>query len=303
MSEISIIILTYNEERHIKRCIESLLPITSTIFVIDSFSNDKTVAISESLGAKVYQRPWKNYADQFQWGLDNCPINTEWVMRIDADEYLNESMQCGLPNSLKVASDETSGYICCLRNVFLGRTIHFGGYDPLKLLRIWRYQRGRIESRWMDEHIVLTNGCTERAPGEIIHNNLNNHRWWTDKHNKYADREMVDILFKKYQIIDWDNQIEKTDNVSAKVKRYLKESVYNNLPLFFRPTVYFLLRYVIFLGFLDGKEGFAYHYFQAYWYRSLVDVRVFEAEKLLENAVDNNERIMLLERLTGLTLR
>ena len=301
-SNISIVILTFNEGQHVKRCIESLLPVTKNIFIVDSFSIDNTVELCEQLGAKVFQNPWKNYATQFQWGLENCPIETEWVMRLDADEYLDEPLQQSLLNDLANIPQKTTGLICHLRNVFFGKTIRHGGYDPLKLLRVWRYKFGRIESRWMDEHIVLSKGDVGTLSGEILHNNLNNHHWWTEKHNSYANREMIDILFKKYELIELDKQIEKTDNKSAKFKRFLKESIYNKLPLFVRPTMYFLFRYIVCLGFLDGKEGFVYHFSQAYWYRTLVDIRVFEAEKCIAGSKDNAERITRLEKLTKLNL-
>lgn len=303
MTNISIVILTYNEELHIKRCIESVLPIATQIFVIDSFSSDKTVEICNQLGATVYQRAWKNYADQFQWALDNCEFSTTWLFRLDADEYLDDSMQESLPKLLNNTPSSVIGYRCYLRNIFMGRKIRFGGYDPLNLLRIWRTGSGRIESRWMDEHIVLKEGNTSQAQGEILHNNLNNHRWWTEKHNKYADREMIDILNKKYDFFGIDNQISKTGNKQAKIKRFLKEAIYNKLPLFLRPTLYFIFRYVVCLGFLDAKEGFAYHFFQAYWYRSVVDIRVLEAEKIIYKATTNEERLDLLEKLTGLQLK
>ncbi|MEH6542443.1 MAG: glycosyltransferase family 2 protein [Porticoccaceae bacterium] len=297
---LSVVILTFNEELHITRCIESLLAITSNIFIVDSFSSDKTVEIAESLGAKVFQRKWKNYADQFQWGLDNCSIDTEWVMRIDADEFLDNTMQGEMVFAIESASNQISGYVCKLRNIYLGRTIRFGGYDPLKLLRVWRHKRGRIESRWMDEHIVLSYGRTELLPGEIIHNNLNNHFWWTEKHNKYADREAIDAISKRYKLFEVDDQIVKTDNPSAKIKRYIKDRIYNRLPIFFGPTLYFLYRYLLCLGFLDGKEGFAYHFCQAFWYRIVVDIRILEAEKLISTTGGDRESVILvLEKLTG----
>lgn len=299
-NDISVIILTYNEELHIQRCIESLMPITRNIFVIDSFSSDRTVELAKSFGAKVYQRKWVNYADQFQWGLDNCPVDTEWVMRIDADEALDQRMVEGLPSMIEGLDENVTGIICNLRNVFLGRTIRFGGYDPLKLLRLWRFSKGRIESRWMDEHIVLADGITKTSPGEIIHNNLNNNKWWTEKHNAYADREMIDVISKRYGLFVMDDQIEKTDNSSAKIKRYVKERIYNNLPPFIGPILYFLYRYIIRLGFIDGKEGFAYHFFQAFWYRSLVDVRILECEKLIKKgSLSKSSIIKAIENLTG----
>ena len=99
--DISVIILTYNEELHIERCIKSLLPVVKEIFIIDSFSTDKTVEIAEKLGAKVYQNTWINYALQFQWGLDNCPISTEWVMRMDSDEYILPELQNEISNKIQ----------------------------------------------------------------------------------------------------------------------------------------------------------------------------------------------------------
>lgn len=299
-SNLSVIILTYNEELHISRCIKSLESVTGEIFVVDSFSTDNTVQIATSLGATVVQHTWKNYSDQFQWALENCPIKTEWIMRLDADEYIDNVMSSCLNATLQDASDNTSGFICNLRNVFLGKIIKFGGYDPLKLLRIWRYKAGRIESRWMDEHITLDYGITSFVSGQILHNNLNNTHWWTAKHNNYANREMIDILVRKYNLFSPDESVKNTDNFSAKFKRAVKENIYNNLPLFFRPTLYFFYRYFLFLGFLDGKAGFAYHFFQAYWYRCLVDVRVLEVEQLISKSDRSKESIKtVIEKFTG----
>jgi glycosyltransferase involved in cell wall biosynthesis len=304
-ADVSVIILTYNEQQHIKRCIESLLPLTQKIYVVDSNSTDTTVSICESLGAKVYQRPWKNYADQFQWGLDNADIDTEWVMRMDADEYIEYDLRIELPVALVGADDNISGFYIRRKYFFLGKWIKKGAVYPLNLLRVWRAGKGRIENRWMDEHIVLDSSArTTQLNGHIVDDNLNNTRWWTDKHNKYADREMIDILDKKYLLFQTDDALKGDDEQSqAKLKRIVKEGVYNRLPIFVRPMLYFLYRYFIRLGFLDGVQGFAFHFFQGYWYRSLVDLRVYEAEKILESAADNEERICRLEVLTGLNLR
>jgi glycosyltransferase involved in cell wall biosynthesis len=304
-SNLSVVILTFNEEIHIKRCIESLLPIAKNIFIVDSYSNDKTIEICESLGAKIYQRKWKNYADQFQWGLDNCPIDTEWVMRMDADEYIEADLVTELPGALRNPVSDLTGFYIRRKYFFLGQWIKKGAVYPLNLLRVWRVGMGRIENRWMDEHIVLNSSArTSQLNGHIVDDNLNNTRWWTDKHNNYADREMIDILDKKYKLFPHDDALKGVDEQSqAKLKRMVKEGVYNKLPIFVRPMLYFLYRYFIRLGFLDGVRGFAFHFFQGYWYRSLVDLRVYEAENIIESAVDNEERICRLEVLTGLKLR
>lgn len=304
MSNISVVILTYNEEIHIERCIRSLLPISDEIFVVDSFSTDKTVEICESLGAKVYKNPWKNYADQFQWGLDNCPIKTEWVMRMDADEYIESDLIDEINTELFKVPKDINGLYIRRKYIFLEKWIKHGATYPLNLLRIWRTGKGRIESRWMDEHIVLEGEAkTGQLVGHIVDHNLNNTRWWVDKHNKYADREMIDILDKKYQLFSNDDSL-KADNklTQAKIVRIIKEKVYNGLPIFVRPLLYFLYRYFLRLGFLDGTSGFAFHFMQGYWYRSLVDLRVYEAEKLLADSITNEQRIAVLAELTGLDL-
>ncbi len=303
-NNISIVILTFNEEKHIKRCIETLLPIAKNIFIVDSFSTDSTVEICESLGAKVYQRKWKNYADQFQWGLDNCPIETEWVMRMDADEYIEQDLIKELPSALSCVGNDVTGIFIRRKYFFLGRWVKYGAVYPLNLLRLWRTGKGRIENRWMDEHIVLDGaGNTASMNGHIVDDNLNSTKWWTEKHNAYADREMIDILDRKYNLFPIDDLLTvQNDSSQAKIKRLVKERLYNRLPIFVRPLLYFLYRYFLRLGFLDGKSGFAFHFFQGYWYRSLVDLRVYEAEHLIASAADNKERITLLKKFTGLEL-
>lgn len=302
---ISFLILTHNESLHIERCISSLQKVSSKIFVIDSYSSDDTVDICKRMGADVYQRPWKNYADQFQWGLDNCPFDTNWVMRMDADEYLEQDLINEIPAVLSNVSVNVSGFYVRRKYYFLGKWVKHGAVYPLNLLRIWRTGKGRIENRWMDEHIVLDGSSnTSQLQGHIVDDNLNNTRWWTDKHNKYADREMIDILDKKYNLFLSDDSLKAdVDSSQAKLKRMVKEGLYNRLPIFVRPLMYFLYRFFIRLGFLDGASGFAFHFFQGYWYRSLVDLRVYEAERLLVNSSDNAERILRLEKLTGLDLQ
>ncbi len=276
--DISVIILTYNEELHIERCIKSLLPFVKEIFIIDSFSADKTVEIAENLGAKVYQNPWINYALQFQWGLDNCPIETEWVMRMDSDEYILPELQDEISNEMQNIQEETSGIYIKRRVYFKDKWIKHGSYYPTWLLRIWRYKDGHIEQRWMDEHIKLTKGKTIQFNNDLVDDNLNDLTWWTTKHNNYATREAVDILNIIHEFINYDEVNSNFFGTQEERKRFLKKK-YANLPLFTRPFIYFLWRYFIKLGFLDGKQGLIWHFLQGFWYRFLVDAKIYEIEK------------------------
>jgi hypothetical protein len=154
----------------------------------------------------------------------------------------------------------------------------------------------------MDEHIILDSGLAVLFTGNLVDDNLNTIEWFIDKHNRYASREMLDILDQKYQLFATDSNQNTSQNSQAKLKRLIKKHLYNKLPVFVRPSLYFVYRYFIKFGFLDGSKGFAYHFMQAYWYRCLVDLKCIEAEKLLEKAPTKTEKISLLGKLTNLKL-
>ncbi len=299
---LTVIILTYNEELHIERCIKSVSSFAKQIFIVDSFSTDNTVAIAERLGAKVFTNPWVNYAEQFQWGLEYCPIETEWVMRMDADEYIESALITEISEKLPLLGADITGVNLKRKHHFLGRWIKHGDRYPLVLLRIWRTGTAQIEQRWMDEHIVLNSGESVSFDGDFVDDNLNTVAWFIDKHNNYASREMIDIVNQKYELFTKDESINHSDAVQAKIKRFVKEKIYNQLPIFVRPTLYFIYRYFLRLGFLDGKEGFAYHFMQGFWYRCLVDLKVLEAERLLKGAGAKQDMIKRLSKLTDLSL-
>lgn len=300
--DIAAIVLTYNEELHIRRCIVNLRKITSKIFVVDSYSTDHTVEIARSLGATVLQNPWENYGRQFQWALDNCLIKTQWTMRVDADEYSSDKLITEIKSKLPTLDSSVSGVLVDVGWCFLDKFIRYGGRFPVPLLRIWRTGKAHIEQRWMDEHLVLDEGGTVRFKGAHIDHNLNNISWFIEKHNNYATREMIDILNEKHHLFESDKSLTKNNTQQAKYKRFLKETLYNKLPVFVRPTLYFLYRYFFRLGFLDGKEGFGYHFMQGYWYRCLIDLKVCEAEKAISQCGSTDEKIIKLSELTGLKL-
>lgn len=272
---ISVLILTYNEEQHIERCIQSLQLFAKEIFIVDSYSTDRTVEIAESLGVKVYQNKWVNYAIQFQWGLDNCPLETEWVMRMDADEYVLPELANEIINNLVNISTDVSGIYVKRRVLFMKQWIKHGSYYPIWLLRIWRHKNGYIEQRWMDEHIKLKTGDTVQFEHDLVDENLNNLTWWTTKQNHYTIREAADTLNTIYNYINYDSVEAKFFGTQEERKRWLK-LLYVRLPLFLRPALYFHWRYFIKYGFLDGKKGLIWHFLQAFWYRFLVDAKIYE---------------------------
>ncbi|MDA9347796.1 glycosyltransferase family 2 protein [Porticoccaceae bacterium] len=275
-ADVTVIILTLNEELHIKRCIESLLLITQNIIIVDSLSTDATVEIAESLGIKIYQNPWPgNHARQFQWGLDNCLIETQWVMKMDADEYILPELAGEINSKLNSLDDNISGIFIKRQVYFMGRWIKHGGYYPVWLLRIWRYRDGKMEERWMDEHVKLSSGRTLRFDNDLVDDNRNDLTWWSNKHNHYATREAVDILNMLYGFKNYDGITPSFFGTQEQRKRKIKH-LYVRLPLFLRPFIYFIWRYFVRAGFLDGKQGLIWHFLQGFWYRFLVDSKLHE---------------------------
>ncbi len=286
MLDVTVVILTFNETKHIERCIKSLKDVVKRVVIVDSYSTDDTVELCREMGASVYQNKWLNYADQFQWGLDNCDIDTLWSMRMDADEYLEPALIKELTHRVPNLPQSVNGIYLKRKVFFKGKWIRFGGFYPHILLRLWHTGEGRIEQRWMDEHIVMSAPATVTFKSNLVDDNLNNIEWWTAKHNSYSTREMIDLLNIKYGFMKKDESLSKTDDPQAKLKRILKEKVYAKLPLGFRPCLYFTYRYIIRLGFLDGGKGFVFHFLQAFWYRLLVDVKISEVELKAEDYSD-----------------
>lgn len=273
--DISVIILTFNEEKHIARCINSILPFTNKIFIVDSGSTDKTVEIAEKLGAVVKYNPWVNYAQQFNFGIENIPFQTKWLMRMDSDEYIMPELAEEISTKLEMLEKDVSGIYVKRRVMFFNKWIKHGAYYPIWLLRIWQRGKGVCEETWMDEHIKITEGITQNFEHDIVDHNLNNLTWWTQKHNLYAIREVIDLLNMKYDFRDFESVEPRLFGSQEQRKRFLKMK-YASLPLFTRPFMYFVYRYFIRLGFLDGTKGLVWHFLQGFWYRFLVDAKIYE---------------------------
>jgi glycosyltransferase involved in cell wall biosynthesis len=278
------IILTFNESKHLRRCIESLQPVCSRIVVIDSYSTDDTCEITRSLSAEFLQNKWtNNYAAQLNWGIEHANVQTPWTLRMDADEYLTPELQREILEKLPSLGPNVGGIILPRRVVFKGKTIHHGGFYPQWLLRIWRTGTGHCEERMMDEHMVVSSGSVVKFRHDLVDENLNDIHWWTIKHNNYARREAADLLNIEFGLFRKDDFGDGEGNVQANRKRWIKENIYSKLPLGVRPAIYFLYRFVGLCGFLDHPRVWIFHFLQGFWYRLLVDINVWEFKKEVGN--------------------
>jgi glycosyltransferase involved in cell wall biosynthesis len=301
--DIATVILTFNEAIHIERAIANARQISRDVIVIDSFSTDGTVELATRAGARVLQNQFTNHAVQFNWGLLNAGIDAAWTLRLDADELLGDDLIARIRRELPALPADVTGVIFNRRHLFMGRWIRHGGRYPLLLLRLWRTGQGEVENRWMDEHVILRSGRAVRMDGAFSDANENDLTFFTAKHNGYATREAVEVLNGRYRLFEKGGSLtSENSGWQARAKRWTKERIYNRFPLGVGPLVYFLQRYTVGLGFLDGKEGLIYHFLQGFWYRFLVDAKVMELDRRIAGCRDNAERRRVLAAATGLRI-
>lgn len=280
MLDLSVIILTKDEELHIARCLENVAPISKEVFIIDSFSTDKTLEIAQCYpNVTILQNKWQNnYAHQFNWALENAHIKTKWILRLDADEYLLPELVEEIQAKLPSLPDSVAGVTFNRRHIFLGKWMKRGIY-PVTLLRLFRRGKGACEQRLMDEHIQVTDGTVVQFDNDFCDHNLNNLSWFCHKHVNYAVREAADLIDIELGLTgaaekDSDRQISQ-----QAAKKRKKKHKYAKQPLFLRSFAYFVYRYIVKGAFLDGREGFLFSFIQGWWYRTLVDAKVLEIKK------------------------
>ena len=291
------IILTFNEAQHLARCIRSLIGVADEIVVVDSYSTDGTIDIALSCGARVIQHEWVNHSVQFNWALTQVDINTDWVFRIDADEYLTPELRAEMKTCLQEIEPQIDGIYCSRRMTFQGKLIQYGGVFPLRVLRLFRYGRGKCENRWMDEHIKVA-GPTVDLTGELIDDNLNSLTWWINKHNRYASLAAVDRLNFEYNFMSIDPNLSLLGGREEGVKLWAKDVVYARLPDGYRAFAYFFYRYIIRMGFLDGKAGLTFHFLQGFWYRYLIDAKVAEVRRHMKE--ENSDILSAIDRILNI---
>lgn len=276
---LSVVILTLNEELHLERALESLRPLCAEVYVVDSGSEDRTIDIARSRGCHVATHEFVNHAEQLNWALETLPLRGAWVMRLDADEFLTPELAQELVDELPKIPRRVSGLLVKRRIYFWGRWIRHGGVYPVWMLRVWRRGDAECETRWMDEHMILRRGEAAKLRNDFVDANLRGLSYWVDKHNWYATREVGDLLSPPGAAAD------SRLSGQAGWKRSLKTGVYGRAPRFFRAWAYWFQRYFLRLGFLDGVEGFVFHFMQALWYRMLVDAKMEERRRVGEEVV------------------
>lgn len=280
-NNITIIILTKNEEKNIEGCIQSLQNISKRIVVVDSYSTDKTIELATKNGAEVFQHEFVSHGEQFNWALDNVSIKTKWVLRIDADEIIPKELADEIIEKCKIhENDEISAYIMKFKVYFLGRFLKHGGAYPFKKINLFKYKIGRFDERPMHDNVIIQKGIIDILENDALHYDQKDISAYVSKHNWYSSLEADDYI---------NNKKMNDQNIGnrAKIRGLLRDKVYYRLPSFFRAKLYYWFIYLIKGAFLDGRPGKIYAMIQSYIYRFLVDAKIYEYK--INKDGDNDE--------------
>lgn len=274
MADVTAIILTKNEETNLPACLTSIGDFAARIVVVDSGSTDKTEEIARAFGADFYVHPFTYYAAQFNWGIENTGITTKWILRLDADERFTPAVIAHCEALMREhENDDVNGIVMESDFFFLGRQIKHGGSKKRKIM-LFKRGKGQIEDRLRDAHTVLYEGKTVAIKERFLHYDFKDLNSYINRYNWYSIRELRD-----YEAYKQGKSQEANTDAQLMKHRKKKFSIYYRAPMFLRAWLWFIYQYYFRLGFLDGREGYLYCYFENYWYRFLVDAKIYEYEK------------------------
>jgi glycosyltransferase involved in cell wall biosynthesis len=274
---VTLLVTTRNEAANIEKCLRNAHLFIQQIFVIDSDSDDDTVSISRQY-AEVVNLPYdhsKIIPWIYQWGLDNLPIRNDWVMILEADQMITPQLKQELERLFSKASIPENGFYVRRQQVFRGRVLRFGGYGSKYMLKLFRREAGELDPEETDTRVYVK-GSVGRLKMPIIEENRKEDAilFYLQKHLRYADVFAREELQRREEEFKWKQQPRLFGTPDQRVL-WLKQMFFR-LPLYVRPFIYFFYRYVILLGFLDGKQGAIFHFLQAFWFRLVWDIRLEE---------------------------
>lgn len=287
MKPLTAIILVYNEEANIEFCLESVHGLCQDIIVLDSGSTDRTLEICRRYTDKIFIHPFTDSAAQWTWGLENLPVNSEWVLPMDADHVVSKDLRQDIIRALTDPSDEISGYYS--RHQYLFWNVPIRGFKPYGL-RLFRLARVSVDPSEHADYRFCVQGRTDRLKGTLYEYNRKELSidFWIDKHQRFAERVAAEEVLRGIALREWAVRPRFWGTPDERIV-WLKNLWYH-MPLYVRPVLYFAYRYILRLGFLDGRVGFVYHFMQAFWYRMLIDVRIEAIRQRLrsgESSVDD----------------
>lgn len=275
---ISVVVLTFNEEANIERCLASVVEAFDEVFVVDSYSRDRTKELAlKFLPANVFfEREFLSYSDQRNWAQTSLPITNKWVLHLDADESVDSKLGAELQRRF-ASEPEVDGFLVPVKVVFMGRFLRHGFLYPVYHNRLYRMGSGECDNRKWDNHFIIRGRTArlQRGLDNVVSPDITT---WVMRHIKQASLVAQEIVERRNGAVATIEVEPKFLGSPIQRRKWLRYRLYNRLPKFVRPVGFFIFRYVFCLGFLDGKEGFIYHAMHA-WVRILIDVRIEEMER------------------------
>ena len=290
--QISVIVLTFNSALTIGQTLQSARKVSDDIHVVDSYSTDETLKIAHAHGARIVQHPFVHYGEQRNWAMTNLPLKYGWQLHLDADEFLSPELIAEIVRLKTLPCVAMDGFYIPRLTRFLGREIRYGGHYPIWHLRLFRSGAARCESRKYDQHFLLltqsplpagVEGKAQRICAPLIDDNRMDLKEWTERHNRWSEAEVAEILRPTQEGV---MQAKLRGGSPMQFKRALRQW-FLRVPLFARCFLYFFYRYVLRLGFLDGRPGLIYNVLQTFWYRFLIDAKLYERSLVEGNAAQN----------------
>ena len=297
---ISVIILTFNAALTLPQTLKAAMHVSNDIHLVDSGSTDETLPLAKQCHQEwrddygdetiltITHHEFENYGAQRNWAMGHLSLAHEWVLHLDADESLSPALIQAI-NRLQSGGfpADINGYFLPRLVRFMGRDLRHGGLYPTWHMRLFRRQYGHCEKRLYDQHFMV-DGKTDRLNFPMIDDVRLGLSEWTARHNRWSDAEVAELNLNQGEITDGSRVIAKWGGNVIERKRALR-GWYHGAPLLWRALGLFLYRYVLRLGFLDGREGLIYLVLQCFWFRFLVDAKLWERKiKSRQNA--NNYR-------------
>lgn len=281
--KVSVLLLTHNEESNLPRCLDSLY-FCDDIVAVDSGSSDSTRSICDDYGVRFLYRPFDNFANQRNFGLDQADFRYEWVLHLDADEVLT-------PNFVQVLQNiepppDILAYFVPAKTIFYGEWLRWSGMWPSYQARLGRVKDLRFKQVGHGQREDIPLDRIGVFPEPYLHYSFSHGmEAWLRKHMNYARDEVDELVRSKSNKTSWVYK-KGTFSRPASLRRAGK-AVLSSSPLIARPLIKFLYVYFLRLGFLDGRRGLAYAFMLAI-YEGMIAIIGFE--KLGVFSVDGNSR-------------
>jgi glycosyltransferase involved in cell wall biosynthesis len=273
-TDVTVIILTFNEATNIAHALGSVQHWAKQVFVVDSFSTDATLQVAARFPCTVVQHRFENYAKQRNFALSELPIRTEWIFFLDADEWIPDELKNEI-SAVIARHPPENGFLAKSRFIWMGKWIR-RGYYPSWVMRFARFGKVVCEDRPIGEHLIVE-GPTGKLANDYVHEDRKDISAWIAKHNQYSDHEALELLRNSART---EGALpESLFGTQAQRKRWVRNRVWGKLPPLIRPLAYFVYRYFIKGGFLDGREALSYHFLQAFWFQMLVDTKYLELRR------------------------